>query len=237
MNRLELLKKLEKYVIFNLDTVKNIIQKDELYTKLSLHRLKRSGVIFQIERNKYTVHKNGFLIASHILWPSYISLWSALRYHNLTEQIPHSVWVVSPANRAKRVVRYLDTEIIFVSAKPAYFFGFKKINYSGFEIFIAEPEKAVIDGLLLKKLSSSEIYTIIKNNLKVIRTKKLVDFALETGNKALIKRLGFLLDKAGVDYYEKLKNYIYPVYTRIEYNLPPGSRKNEKWKVIENVVL
>ncbi len=237
MNRLEMLKKLERYVIFNLDTVKNIIQKDEPYTKLLLYRLKKSGLIFQIERNKYTIHKNAFLIASHIIWPSYISLWSALRYYNLTEQIPHSFWVVSPAKRGKRAVRHLDTEIIFVSCKPKYFFGFKKINYNGFEIFIAEPEKAIIDGLLLKRISSSETYSIIKNNLKNIRTKKLVDFAIETGNKALIKRLGFLLDRAGADYIEKLKKYIYPVYTRVEHNLPSRGWKNTKWKVIENVVL
>lgn len=237
MNRVEILKELEKYIIFNLDVVKNIVKKDTEYTKLFLHRLKKSNFIFQIEKNKYTVHKNAFLIASHIVWPSYISLWSALRYHNLTEQIPHSIWVVTPAKKRKKVIKYFDTEIIFVSIKPVYFFGFKKINFNGFETFIAEPEKAVMDGLLFKKLSVSEIYSIIKNNIKIIRTKKLIDFAIETKNKALIKRLGFLLDKIGVDYYEKLKRYICPTYTRVECSLPPKGKKNEKWKVIENVIL
>jgi len=237
MNKIELLKRLEKYVVFNSTVFKNLVGKDKGYSKLLLHRLKKSNYIFEIERNRYTMHKDAFLITSHIVWPSYISLWSAIRYYNLTEQIPHAIWVITTRKRKKKTIRYLDTEIIFVLTKPKYFFGFKKVDLKGFEIFVAEPEKAIIDSLLFRKISFSEIHSIIKVNIKNINTKKLIDFTLRTNNKTLIKRVGFLLDKLGFDYYKKLKNYIYAVYTPLEYNLPSRGEKNKKWRIIENVTV
>src|SRR3972149_1512930 len=127
------LKSLEKYAVFDLNVVRSIIKKDVPYTRLFLHRLKKVGHVFKIERNIYTVHRDAFLIASRIAWPSYISLWSAIRFHNLTEQIPHSVWVITTRKRRKKKIKFADAEILFVLTKPKYFFGFKKIDFKGFE--------------------------------------------------------------------------------------------------------
>lgn len=229
------LKSLEKYAVFDLNVVRSIIKKDIPYTRLFLHRLKKLGYVFEIERNRYTVHRDAFLIASRIAWPSYISLWSAIRFHNLTEQIPHSIWAVTTRKRRKNKIRFADAEILFVLTKPKYFFGFKKVDFKGFEIFVAEPEKSIIDGLLFRKISVSEIFSILKSNLHSISVERTLNYAIKTKNKALIKRIGFLFGRLGLDYYNKLKRYVCFPYTALEYNLPVEGKRDEKWKILKNV--
>ena len=237
MKTVEAIKSLEKYVMFDLNTFRHVIGEKSSYARLLLHRMKKNGHVFQIQKNRYTLYKDPFLIASRIVWPSYISLWSALRYYNLTEQIPHDIWVVTSRKTRRKMIKYSNANIIFIYTKPKYFFGFKKIISNNFEIFIAEPEKVLIDSMLFRKISFSEIASVIKNNRKDLNIKKLVGFAVKIENKALIKRLGYLLEKLGMDYYPRLKKYVYPAYTPLEYNLPSEGKRIEKWKIIENMVI
>ena len=231
-----MLKEFEKHAVIDRRKVEGIVGSGA-YASLLVHRLKKSGQIFEIERNRYTVHKDAFLVASRISWPSYISIWSSLRYHNLTEQIPQAVWVVTTKKRRNAKITFAGTQITFILTSPKYFFGFEKVDFNGIEVFIADPEKSVIDSMLFRRVSVSEIFSILESNLGSIRTGKLLNYAIRTGNKAMIKRLGFLLDKLGKDYIERLKKYVYPACTPLEYNLPAKGGLNAKWKIVENVKL
>ena len=82
MKTLSIIKKLEEYPTFNIDTFANIIDNDKTYAKVYLNRLKKRDVVKQIQRNVYTLQEDPLIIASRIVWPSYISLWAAFRYHN-----------------------------------------------------------------------------------------------------------------------------------------------------------
>ncbi|MEW5995717.1 MAG: hypothetical protein AB1744_15160, partial [Candidatus Zixiibacteriota bacterium] len=75
--KIELLRELEKRAVFGNKEIKDLTGKDGAYTKLIVYRLKRDGLIKEIERDKYTVHDDPFLVASKIVWPSYISCWAA----------------------------------------------------------------------------------------------------------------------------------------------------------------
>lgn len=234
MKTIELLKNLEKYAVFDARTFRQLAGASPEYAAVYIHRLKRKGYIRQLQKNKYTVQSDPLAVASRIVWPSYISLWSAIRYHNLTEQLPQDVWVVTARKLFRKSVRFGNAKMIFVNIKPKYFFGYRKIMISGFEAFVAEPEKAVLDGILLRKISLSEIAEVIKKNIKTLDIKTLAKFALETENKSLIKRLGFLLDKLGLDYHSKFKKHISDSFVPLEYALPAEGEKNGKWKVIVN---
>lgn len=238
MKKIQLIGELSKYPVFRLKTVKEIINKNKEYTKLVIYRLKKDRLIFEIERGKYTIQKDPFIIASNIIWPSYISCWSALRYYNLTEQLPETFLVISTKARKKAKIEFGNAKIVFIKIAPKYFFGYKKEIYNGFEIFIAEKEKALIDSCLLKKISFSEIYEIIENNKKEIDFDLLIDYLIKIKNKALMKRFGFLLDKMRIDA-DKLKKLIDFKYVPLEYSIRTKAKdkKNKKWKVIENVEL
>lgn len=236
MKTIELIENLKKYPVFNLKKVKEIINKNEKYTKLVLHRMKKDNFITKIEKNKYTCQKDILVVASNIIWPSYISCWSALRYHNLTEQLPENMSIIIAKSRKKNIININGNKIIFTKISPKYFFGYNKEMYNNSEIFLASKEKAIIDSTFLKKVSFSEICEIITNHKREIDFNLLIEYLIKIKNKTLIKRLGFLLDYLKIDV-KKLEKLIDSKYIALDYSLKLKGKKNKKWKVIENVGL
>ena len=237
IKKINLIRELERYPIFNLKKLKEIIEKDNKYSKLVVYRLKKEKLIFEIEKNKYTTKKDSFIIASNIIWPSYISCWSALRYYNLTEQLPQITCVITTRKRKKREINFNNLNIKFIKTRPRYFFGYKKERYMDFNIFIAEREKALIDSALFKKISFLEIYEIIKNNIKDLDMNLFILYLIKIKNKALIKRFGFLFNKLGIEMPNKLEKLIDFKYVPLDYALKSKGKKDKKWRIIENVRL
>ena len=220
MDTLKIVKKLEEYPTFNIDTFANIIDNDKTYAKVHLNRLKKRGVVKQIQRNVYTVQEDLLIISSRIIWPSYISLWAAFRYHNLTEQIPNKISVITTRSKSRKKIQIMNTTIIFEKIRPIWLFGFKKIKIQDFEVFMAEAEKALIDAVLLKKISTTEIYFILKENIRNISTKKIVNYILRTKNHALAKRFGWMFESIGCNYAEKLKKQVYKTMIPLDSTRP-----------------
>lgn len=237
MKKLELIRELEKYPVLNLKIVKGIIKKNKKYAKLVVYRLKKEKLLFEIEKNKYTLQKDPLGIASNITWPSYVSCWPALRYYNLTEQLPQVIFVITTRARKNREVSFSNSRIIFIKTKAEYFFGYKKERYGNFDIFIADKEKAIIDSALFKRISFSEISEIVKNNFEEFNKNIFIDYLIKIKNKTLIKRFGFLFDKIGADNYDKLKKFIDFKYVPLEYSVKAKGRKDKKWRIIKNVEL
>jgi predicted transcriptional regulator of viral defense system len=235
METIQIVKKLEEYPTFNIDAFANIIDNDETYAKVFLNRLKNRGIVKQIQRNVYTVQEDPLIIASRIIWPSYISLWAAFRYHNLTEQIPSKISVITARSKSRKNIQMMNTTIIFEKIRPSWFFGFSKINIQDFEVFMAEPEKALIDAVLLKKNSTAEIYFILKENIKDISTKKIVDYILRTENHALAKRFGWMLESLGCKYVKRLKKQTYKTMIPLDITRPITGLNDKKWGVVVNI--
>ena len=133
------------------------------------------------------MEKDPFMIASWIVWPSYISSWAALNYHKLTEQLPFTIQVATTRKRKKKYLDFMGTTIEFIKIRKSAFKGFQKIKYQDQEIYIAEKEKALVDGLSSYTLSLSEAVDIIKNNPRQISRRRL--FAYARAYKRLTKKL------------------------------------------------
>jgi predicted transcriptional regulator of viral defense system len=235
METIQIVKKLEEYPTFNIDAFANIIDNDETYAKVFLNRLKNRGIVKQIQRNVYTVQEDPLIIASRIIWPSYISLWAAFRYHNLTEQIPSKISVITTRSKSRKNIQMMNTTIIFEKIHPSWFFGFSKIKIQDFEVFMAEPEKALIDAVLLKKISTAEIYFILKENIKNVSTIKIVDYILRTKNRALAKRFGWMLESLGCKYVKRLKKQTYKTMIPLDITRPMTGPSDKKWGVVVNI--
>jgi predicted transcriptional regulator of viral defense system len=110
------------------------------------------------------------------------------------------------------------------------FFGYKKINTNEGELFIAENEKLLIDAFLKYKEMGNfdEINKIIEN--AEISKDKIIEYLKRIDNQAIIKRIGYLLEKEkGIDISKSFKlnnNYVI---------LNPFAEKwintNTKWRV------
>ena len=103
--------------------------------------------------------------------------WAALNFHRLTEQLPFTIHVVTTRKRKQKIIAFGGAKIEFIKVKSSSFFGFERVSYRGREIFIAEKEKAIIDGLVGKKMSLDEVVEIVKDNPKKINRGKLLAFA------------------------------------------------------------
>ncbi len=86
-----------------------------------------------------------FVIATQLVEPSYVSLNSALLFHGIVQQVPKAVECVTSVNSLK----YPDLGITYHKIPNALFFGYKRHSKSNSYVFVAEPEKAIVDGIYL----------------------------------------------------------------------------------------
>src|SRR3989344_3261272 len=105
INKFKLIKELEEYPIFNTKIISEITKKNKNYAKLILHRLKKQGIIRSFKKDTYTLYNDDLLIASNIVWPCYLSCWTAIRYYNLTEQLPNTIFVITTKSQNKNSVK------------------------------------------------------------------------------------------------------------------------------------
>ena len=227
---------LRELIVFTVNDAVKIFRKTPHNTRIYLNRLSKRKIIHQIERNKYTIHKDPFLIASKIYIPSYISLLSALRFHDMTTQLPINIDILTP-NRAGSI-EFEDTRIQFF--RSSYIWGYHNYDYQGFPIAIADPEKALIDCIILK----SPIHMVFEALLmRKINIRKTTNYLIKIKNISLMKRMGFLLDCAGLDIYPKVQSYLDSNYVLLERNADKSRLPNshqaieKKWKIIQNVVI
>jgi len=180
-------KALGDYPVFTVRDLASLLNKKRGYAYLQAYRWKKRKLIYEIEKGKYTLEEDPFLVSSWIVWPSYISGWAALRYYHLTEQLPFTIQVITTRRRNKRILNYGNVMLEFTAVKPPFFIGFQRIIQQEKEIFIAEKEKALVDALATRKMSLAEGIEIIKNNKGKISLRKLFYYAAMV--KGLTKKL------------------------------------------------
>jgi len=169
---LEKLKKIDKE-FFTFSDLKKIWQKKENSLKVVVLRLVKRGKIKRIYKNFYFLPEkipNLEKIANQIYFPSYLSFESALSKYGILSQIPY---ILTFATFLKtKSIKILDTKIEYRKLKKELFFGFKKEK----EIFIALPEKAILDTLYFISLGKSEIN--LKNlDFSKIKKERLISFS------------------------------------------------------------
>jgi|SRR3989344_3296577 len=232
MQVLDFLKKIEsmKASVFSLNDISRIINKNKNYSSLYIHRLKKKNIVFEIEKNKYTLSQDPYEIASNLVFPCYISFISAYSLYGLSTQIPRHIYVVSL--KFKKSIKFNGMTIDFIIFKRI--FGYKKIIYKKNYLFVAEIEKAIVDSLyLLKYCPLSETYGVLKN--KSFDLDRLLQYALMMDSIVLLKRLGYLLELIGVDIFKKIK--INNRYDLLNPYLKRSKNNLIKWKLNINEVL
>lgn len=147
-----------------------------------LSRLTARGKLVRVERGKYTVHDDPMVYATYVETPSFISLWSGLRFYDLTTQQPTTLQVLSPVNRGDLPhVDFHTTSDVF---------GFGKRRYDRFDIFVADPERLLLDCLSRAQVPVSEVIDLVET----VEVDTAVAYAERFGRKAVTKRLGYLFD-------------------------------------------
>jgi len=188
----------------------------------------KKNLLFKIEKNKFSKSRDIFVISSQLAQPSYLGLTTSLYLQNEFSQIINKIYVLT--SKQKKKMKILNTEINFIKIKPKLMFGYKKIKKENSFIFVSDLEKTIID-LFLHSGSS-----VIANNLELIKkadVNKLIDYLRIINKEVLNRKIGFLLDLAGIKHSLKRK-------TKTIYRFNPKAEKgkfNNKWFLYVNEVI
>lgn len=146
----------------------------------------KSGELIRARRDLYLLpsafeqftERELFRLSNLLQTPSYISFATALSYHGLTTQVlPATIEAANPVRA--RTFRVQSVTFRYYYVKPDYYFGYHRED----RVFIAEPEKALLDGLYLNALGR---YTM---DLSALDLKDLQWLRLENWLKKYPQRL------------------------------------------------
>ncbi|MCX7853152.1 MAG: type IV toxin-antitoxin system AbiEi family antitoxin domain-containing protein [Caldilineales bacterium] len=113
---------------------------------VTLNRLVRNGVLVRLRQGVYQLalqSADPARIANQLVYPSYLSFEAALSRYGILSQVPY-VLTFATTHRTQRMTLG-ETTVEFHQLKPSLFFGY---TLQG-GLYVAEPEKAVLDQLYL----------------------------------------------------------------------------------------
>lgn len=157
----------------------------EKYASTLLSRLFKEKSIVRLARGRwaYSDTVDPLSLPNILTYPmlSYISLYTALYYHGIIEQIPSTVFAISTAK-----TNLFDTPIATVSIhhiESALFTGYE--CYDKNNILIATPEKALFDIFYFNPAKSRLFKTLTELSLsKTFNFKKLNEWNKLVKNKS-----------------------------------------------------
>ncbi len=138
------------------DAVEYFQSKETATNRLS--RLSRKGWLRRLENGLYLIipleagperlwSENAYVLASNLISPSAIAYWSALRYWNMTEQIPQVYFIQTPKRKKSTVIQGIKFQ--FVHVEERYFFGILTQRFSGADISVTDREKLLSISLIV----------------------------------------------------------------------------------------
>lgn len=183
---------------------------------------------------------HNFVIASHLVEPYYIAYWSALNHHGLSEQIPRTTFIAT--TKPKMPLSILDSDYCFVTIEKRKFFGSQEIEIAGWKVNISSPEKTIADSLDHPEHSGGidEVAKAIYFNHRELDMAKVHESACRMGNLTILKRLGYILEGAGLlDTYKDVFRNFTPSkgYPALDPLSPRKGRHNSRWGLLLNFEL
>ncbi len=131
--------------VFSMQQLSNLIGKPKSVCAVYASRLVQKGLAVRVLKGKISFEKDEFIIATQLIEPSYISLGSALLFHGITTQVQKNIECVT----TKNTLKFKSLGIIYHKIPGSLLYGFKKHAKGKSYVMVAEPEKALLDGLYL----------------------------------------------------------------------------------------
>ena len=236
----------ENHTIITIDDIQDAIDvsyddakkiANNLVHKKWLDRLK-SGTYLIVplvagETGEYTEHE--FVIASHLADPMYISYWTALNYHGLTEQVPMTVFAATTDQVPDREIHGVN--YTFVTVTAAKFYGYDSVAVDAQQVNVASVEKTLVDcadhpeycggiGELAKGLAAADL-----------EQATLTEYLLQLGNGAAIKRMVYLADllETDLEQRDELVDAFTTGYSKLDPTRGDEGRHVSEYRLLVNV--
>jgi predicted transcriptional regulator of viral defense system len=182
-------------LVFRISEVSRITGKPTGYLSKILSRnekVKRveRGVYYMVGLNRPDIYE----IASNIVFPSYISMFSAFQFYSLTEQsvVRYSVVTI----KRHRKTNLEGNHIEFITFPKKRFFGYTKVGNS----YVATVEKAIVDSLYMGSPPYEYVDEAFAKALqrRAVNIGMLIDFTTRMESPALEKEVLKMLNAHGI---------------------------------------
>jgi predicted transcriptional regulator of viral defense system len=144
-----------------------------------------------------------WVVADRLFSPCYVGGWSAFEHWDLTEQVFRTILVVTA-----RRVRHRDQTIQGIPfhltvRDPAALFGTVSVWRGQNKVAVSDPSRTVVDALDDPRLGGG-IRTVADVVHEYLRSEhrdddRLIKYGDRLGNRAIFKRLGYVLEHASED--------------------------------------
>jgi predicted transcriptional regulator of viral defense system len=139
-----------------------------------------------------------WIVAVTTFSPCYIGGWTAAEHWDLTEQVFRDIVVMTAAPIRKRTVVIQDTVFRLKFLDPAKHFGTRVVWRARTKVHVSDPSRTLIDILDAPQIGGG-----IRHVAEIVSAyfdsehrddRYLVDYATKLGNRAVFKRLGYLIE-------------------------------------------
>lgn len=189
-----LLHYIQELPYFDLPLIVQISGESKRQLTVQLHQWVKKGKLIRLRRGMYTLEKmyrQGLIpllpLANAIYKPSYLSETWALGYYGM---IPEKVvTVTSVTTRVTRTFTNSLGVFSYSSLKKDFFWGFIAKDMNGGQVWIAEPEKALLDYWHLHPglWTRARLNEMRFQELEQLNMKTLSDYSQKWGSKRLIE--------------------------------------------------
>ncbi|MDG6220775.1 MAG: hypothetical protein QCI38_04920 [Candidatus Thermoplasmatota archaeon] len=197
---------------------------------VTIHRMKTRGMVYPVEKGKFSICDDPFVVATQLVFPSYISFITALYLHGRIQQTVNDVFVVVP--KKKRELSFLGTPIRPITFPASRMFGYRKVEKGSSHVLLADLEKAAVDSLCLPRLLPISI--LVEALRDGFDAELLESYAKAMGSEAVSRRAGFILELLGEN--TKLKPTTHTVY-KLNPSISARGRFVARWKLYVNEVI
>ncbi|MEW5758613.1 MAG: hypothetical protein AB1755_03970 [Candidatus Omnitrophota bacterium] len=175
-----------KYYLFSFkDTLAFFPKENKINLKKMISRWKEKGWLTALKKECYELsyprdfNIPDFYIANRLYAPSYVSLETALSNYSIISEVAMSV--TSVTTKSTRKFKNKHGLFTYRTVKPEAFCGYYVEKQGNFDIFIAEPEKALVDYLYFKtyrnKKFNFEEERLDRDIISNLKKKKLDKYA------------------------------------------------------------
>jgi len=204
MKYLDFKNKMRQFPLISSTHIANICKNPQIL-KVQMRGWQKKGLIIKLRRGLYILNEDDrkiepsrIFLANALYSPSYVSTTYALGYYDL---IPEKVEDVTSIT-TKKTAKFTNPfgTFIYQHVKTDLFFGFIEIeDENGFPVFIAEPEKAILDFIYLNlqefKGREEDIFSLSYRfqNMDILKKRRLMDYARRYRNKNVLDVVKSLL--------------------------------------------
>lgn len=233
--------------IFTIKEAAQILGRKTSEVHKLLHDLVERKWLSRLEKGKYMIlpldagleavyTEHEFIIASSLIQPYYIGFWSALNFYGLTEQVSRIIYVASI--KQKHALTLQGVTFQFIKLLKKKFFGFRREWIDNKRVEISDREKTILDCLDHPEYCGgiTEVAKGLWNGRNELDFGKMISYGLKMKNKAIFKRLGYILEtyQIGDRVIEKIQRRISGGYSLLDPTLPGEGRYTKRWNLLIN---